>query len=208
MKLQPVNKATGALNLRSYASLSLIIHIEADPLAHSFGLFDFHSILPRRRAAHLADMPAFALRHEAGNFVIAVQPHDFADSRALRDAWADADYILARRGIWLLVTSNDDLQAEPRWSTALQIARCARFDVHPDDKSRVVEFLDQVGQASLIECARRCKASDDSCDAILKLICDGTLHHDTAPLSSASLIRLQPFIRPRTIPWLNHRTRV
>ncbi len=207
MKLQPVNKATGAFYLRNYASLSLIIHIEADPLAHSFATFDFSSILLHHHAVQLSDMPAFALRHEAGNFVIAVQPHDFTETRALRDAWAHADRILARRGIWLLSTSIDDLHAEPCWSNALQIARCARIDVNPDDKSRVIDFLDQAGQARLIDCARRCETSNDSFDAILKLISDGALHHDAAPLTSSSLIRLQPFTRPATIPWLSHGSR-
>jgi hypothetical protein len=201
MKLQPA-KAAGAFFLRSYASLELIIHIEADPLALSFGAFNFHSVLPPHKAEILADMPAFALRHETGNFVIAVQPHDFTETRLLRECWAEADRFLARRNIWLFLTSSDALQAEPRWSNALQIARCAHIDVDRVDKSRVVEFLDRVGQASFIECARRCEACHDSRDAVLKLISDGTLHHDAAPLASTSPIRLQPFTRPHTIPWL------
>ncbi|WP_199084642.1 hypothetical protein [Bosea sp. ASV33] len=203
MKLQPT-KAGGCFALPNYGSLELIIHIEADPRALSCAPFDFHTILPARKADAFRHMSAYLLRHEAGVFVIAVKNHDFASTRHLRDAWCEADRILAGRNIWLFSTTSEALQAEPHWSNAQQVARCARSEVHPHDEARVIDFLEGAGQAPLIECARRCEASSDSCDAALKLVSNGTLHFDAStPLTLNSPVRLGSFSPCAPIAWLS-----
>jgi len=202
MKLKST-KAAGSFDLQSYGSLELITHMEADPLAHSFASFDFHSILPARKADVLHGMPAYLLRHQAGVFVIAVKAQDFATSRYLRECWLEADRILASRNIWLFSTTSAALQSEPFWSNAQQIARCANAEVDALDEATVVSFLCDVGRAPLIECARRCEASPDSCDAALKLVSAGVLHYDASePLSFCSQVRLQPYAPTFTIPWM------
>lgn len=202
MKLQSA-KASGSFSLRSYGSLELIIHIEADPRALFFASFDFHSILPPHKADAFLALPAYLLRHELGVFVIAVKAHDFSSSSHLRDCWIEADRILASRNIWLFSTTSEALQLEPAWSNAQQVARCARTEVHPLDEARVIDFLSEVGHAPLIECARRCEASSDSCDAALKLVSAGVLHFDASvPLSLNSQMRLRPYAPATSITWM------
>lgn len=202
MKLQS-SKAAGSFDLRTYGSRELIIHMEADPRALSFGKFDFGSILPAHKAASFRDLPAYLLRHEVGVFVIAVEAHDLIGTPLLRDSWREADCILASRNVWLFSTTSEALQAEPHWSNAQQVARCANAQVDPLDQERVVAYLTEVCQAPLIECARRCEASVDSCDAALKLVSNGTLHFNaSAPLSLYSPVRLRPFPPASSISWL------
>lgn len=202
MKLKST-KTAGSFDLQSYGSLQLIIHMEADPLAHSFATFDFHSILPAHKANAFRDMPAYLLRHEVGVFVIAFKPHDFTTTQHLRKCWLEADRILASRNIWLFSTTSVALQSEPFWSNAQRVARCVNVQVAPVDEARVIDFLSDVGHAPLIECARRCEASNDSCDATLKLVSAGILHYDASePLSFYSQMRLQPRAPATTIPWM------
>lgn len=197
-------KATGSFTLQSYGSLELIIHMEADPRALSFARFDFGSILPPHKADAFHGLPAYLLRHEVGVFVIAVKAHDFTSSSALRAYWGEADRILASRNVWLFATTSEALQSEPAWSNAQRVARCARAEVHHLDEARVVDFLHEVGQAPLIECVRRCEASEDSCDAALKLVSAGVLHFDASePLSLNSVVRLHPFEPAAIIPWID-----
>lgn len=202
MKLKST-KAAGSFDLQSYGSLELIIHMEADPLAHSFASFDFHSILPPGKAAAFDRLSAYLLRHEVGVFVIAVKAHDFTTSQFLRKCWLEADRILASRNIWLFSTTSAALQSEPFWSNAQRVARCANAQVDALDEARVIDFLSDVGHAPLIECARRCEASHDSCDAALKLVSSGVLHYNAAePLSLYSQVRLEPYAPATTIPWM------
>lgn len=203
MKLHP-SKAAGSFDVNCDGSGQLIIHMEADPRAHSFASFDFNSILPPHKASALHGLSAYLLRHEVGVFVIAVKAHDFGSIRHLRESWIEADRILASRNIWLFSTTSEALQTEPHWSNAQQVARCARAEVHPRDEARVIDFLSVAGQAPLIECARRCEDSKDSCDAALKLVSNGTLHFDAStPLSLYSPVRLRPFSPAACIAWLS-----
>ena len=202
MKLQP-NKASGPFVPQSRASRELIIHMEADPGVLSFAGFDFRSILPPDRASSFDHLSACLLRHEVGVFVIAVKDHDCSSTQHLRESWLEADRILARRNIWLFSASSETLRAEPHWSNAQRVASCARAEVHPRDKARVIDFLAASGHAPLIECVRRSKESRDSCDAALQLVSPGTLHFDrSTPLSFNSAIRLRPFSSTESIPWL------
>lgn len=202
MKLKST-KAAGSFHLQSYGSLQLIIHMEADPLAHSFASFDFHSILPPGKADAFDRLSAYLLRHEVGVFVIAVKAHDFVSTPLLRECWHEADLILASRNIWLFSTTSSALQSEPFWSNAQRVARCAHLEVDALDEARVIDFLGDVGHAPLIECARRCEASHDSCDAALKLVSSGVLHYNAAePLSLYSQMRLEPYAPATTIPWM------
>lgn len=202
MKLRPA-KAAGSFSVRSYGSLELIIHIEADPHALSFASFDFHSILPPHKADAFHALSAYLLRHELGVFVIAVKDHDFTSCSHLRECWIEADRILASRNIWLFSTTGEALQSEPAWSNAQQVARCARAEVHPLDAARVIDFLSEVGQAPLIECARRCEFSHDSCDAALKLVSTGVLHFDASELLSLNTqVRLRPYAPATSSAWM------
>lgn len=202
MKLHP-SKAAGSFDVNCDGSRQLIIHMEADPRAHSFAIFDFNSILPPHKADAFHGLSAYLLRHEVGVFVIAVKAHEFANSIHLRQCWLEADRILASRNIWLFSTTSEALQSEPAWSNAQQVARCARAEVHPLDEARVVDFLLAVGHAPLMECVRRCEASRDSCDAALKLVSAGVLHFDTTePLSLNSQVSLHPYAPVSSIPWI------
>lgn len=60
------------------------------------------------------------------------------------------------------------------------------------DQAHIVEFLRIEREATLLECARVCRASTDSCDAVLKLISAGVLElAEREPLSAASNVRLR-----------------
>lgn len=202
MKSRPT-KAAGSFDFNSEGSFELIVHMEADPRALSFVRFDFQSILPRDKARALFGLAAYLLRHELGLFVIAVVPSGFSFTSRLRSIWKQADRILANRSTWLFSTTIEALLREPQWSNAQKIARCAGAEVTPADHERVVKFLAQAGQAPLVECARRCEESVDSCDAALKLISSGVLHFDASePLALNSQVRLQPEHPASSVAWL------
>jgi hypothetical protein len=202
MKLRPT-KASGSFDFNWEGSFELIVHMEADPRAHSFARFNFQSVLPPDKACAFFGLPAYLLRHELGLFAIAVLPSSFTFTGRIGALWREADRILAKRSTWLFSTSIEALLREPHWSNAQRIAQCANAEVAPADHDRVVEFLADAGQAPLRECVRRCEESIDSCDAALKLVSSGILHFNAfEPLSLNSQIRLQPHNPASSVGWL------
>lgn len=201
MKLRPT-KAAGAFDGHWEGSCELIVHIEADPKALSFTRFNFQSILPPEKARAFYGMAAYLLRHELGLFVIAVIPAGFKFTNRLVAMWDEADHLLAKRSTWLFSTSKRDLLRDPHWSNAEMIAQCTNAEIAPADHTRVVDFLHETGQAPLLECARRCEESIDSCDAAIKLVASGVLHFNTAErLTLKSTVRLRPHTA-KPMPWI------
>lgn len=191
MKMRP-KKATGSFNLHKDGCYELIVHMEADPGTLSFAEFNFETVLPRDKARDLAGLTAYLLRHEAGLFVIAVEPTAAQSSPHISERWHEADRVLASRGIWLFATTHEELLSEPSWSNAMRITRAAQADVDPDDQERIVEYLSLVGHDTVLECARLCQASGDSCDAVLKLVSAGVLQFDDdGPISLNSHLCLR-----------------
>lgn len=202
MKLHPT-KAAGAFDDCWEGSAELIVHMEADPGTLSFARFNFQSIMPRQKARAFDGIAAYLLRHECGLFVLAAIPKGFPSSSGMVALWNEADRILAKSNTWLFATSQRDLLRDPHWSNAQIIAQCANAEIVPADHTRVIRFLTDAGQAPLIECARRCEDSVDSCDAALKLVANGVLHFNMAErLTFRSSVRLRPQHSASFMPWL------
>lgn len=188
------SKAAGSFDCTKAGMFELLVHIEADPRTESFAAFDFATILPARKADELSDLTAFLLRHHAGIFVLSTQPERTQQSPRFKAAWQELDLLLAKRSIWLLSTTLEDLRREPAWSNALELARCAQeADIDPEDHARVVAHLKAVESDSLHACMKLCAASADSSDAILHLVANGTLCLDPpGDLSPSSTLHLAP----------------
>lgn len=202
MKLRPT-KAAGSFDDHWEGSSELIVHMEADPGTLSFARFNFQSIMAQEKARAFHGMAAYLLRHEFGLFVLTVIPRGSTLTSHLAALWNEADRILARSSTWLFATSHADLLRDPHWSNAQMIAQCASAEIAPADHTRVVDFLTQSGQAPLLECARRCEESIDSCDAALKLVANGVLHFNMSErLTLNSPVRLRTQSSPLSIPWI------
>lgn len=191
MKLRPT-KSSGRFNFQTEGGLELFFHMEADPGTLSYAEFNFETALKDRKFRPLGAMTAYLLRHTAGLFVIAIVSTSTQAIDQFQALWQEADFALAKRDIWLLSTTCESLRREPQWTTAREITRASQAEeVAPADRARVVEFLSIAGHATLIECARLCEESSDSCDAVLKLISTGTLQlAEDGPLSAATQLCL------------------
>jgi hypothetical protein len=191
MKFRPT-KSSGRFNFEAEGGLELFFHMEADPGTLSYAEFNFETALKDKKFRPLAGLTAYLLRHTAGLFVIAIESTSIQAIDRIQALWQEADLALAKRDIWLLSTTCESLRREPQWTTAREITRASQAEeVAPADRARVVEFLSIAGQATLIECARLCEESFDSCDAILKLISIGTLQlAEDGPLSTAAQLCL------------------
>jgi hypothetical protein len=202
MKLRPT-KAAGSFDNHWEGSSELIVHMEADPGTLSFARFNFQSIMPEEKARAFHGMAAYLLRHEFGLFVLTVLPRGSTLTSHFTSIWHEADRILARNSTWLFATLQNDLLRDPHWSNAQMIAQCASAEIAPADQARVVDFLAGAGQAPLLECARRCEESIDSCDAALKLVANGVLHFNMSErLTLNSPVRLRPQHRASCMPWI------
>lgn len=196
MNLRPT-KAAGCFKFHKEGSFELFVHMEADPDTFSFAEFSFDTVLSRPKARAFAGTATYLLRHAMGSFVITVTPSTFRSTAAFRSLWREADIALAKRNIWLFSTTCTHLLREPHWSNALKIYRAAQVEITPADRARVIEHLSTTGQATLLECARLCKESCDSCDAVLKLVSAGVLKLSLGdPLTTQSFVRLHNPNRP------------
>lgn len=195
-------KSSGSIACNRPGAFELMIHMEADPNVESFAEFSFDTILPRRLAAHLSRIPAFFLRHRAGEFVVCAHSERMHSSSALAVALDQADGLLAETGIWLMTTTPAQLRREPKWTQAQELARCAGSAIHPDDRQRVIEFLDRCGPTPVSVCARLCKLADDSLDAIYGLVASGAVYIavDDAPLPSRRIL-LTPPVSPSDVAY-------
>jgi hypothetical protein len=193
------SKAGGMFTCSQPGSFELIVHMEADPFVESFAAFSFETILPNRFADELASTAAFVLRHRVGQFVVCTHRQRSLQCPTFASALGQADRALAGIGIWLLTTTPARLRREPRWSQARELARCARQEIDPADRERVVEYLGRRGPAPIAQCARLCSRSSDSFDAIYSLVAAGIVYMDSAdtPLSARTLY-LDPPISPAT----------
>lgn len=202
MKLRPT-KAAGSFDDQWEGSSELIVHMEADPGTLSFARFSFQSIMPPEKARAFRGMAAYLLRHEFGLLVLAVMPTGYTLTSHEVALWNEADRILARSSTWLFATSRHNLLRDPQWSNAQMIAQCTNAEITPADHTRVVDFLTDAGQAPLLECARRCEESIDSCDAALKLVANGVLHFNMSErLTLNSPVRLRPRHPVSSMPWI------
>ena len=196
------SKAAGSFDCTKAGTFELLIHIEADPNTESFAEFDFATVLPPDKARELSNLQAFLLRHRAGIFVISTYPAPDNCSPKFKAAWQDLDTILARRSIWLLAATTQDLRREPQWSHALEIARCAQADLDPSDQDRIIAHLSNVGSDTLHACMKLCTSSADSNDAVLRLVANGTLYLDPPDeLTPSTALRLEPPAPPSSITW-------
>ncbi|WNJ89572.1 hypothetical protein [Bosea sp. 685] len=186
------SKAAGSFCCDKEGSFELLVHCEADSTIHSYAEFNFGSVLSPHEAELFGDIAAYFIRHAVGLFVICVEPSTPRPTRRYRRLRSKADETLARRSIWLFTTTIEDLRRDPYWLNACEIARCAQADLTYADQSRIIDFLALEGQAAIMDCARRCRSSLDSCDAVLRLVSSGILAIDAdTPLTTASLVRLQ-----------------
>lgn len=198
------SKAAGSFDCAKLGSFELLIHIEADPLTFSFCEFDFECELRGDEAREFNDFAAYLLRHQAGLFVVCVEPRLALRSPHVRKIWHELDAALARKGIWLLTTDPKKLRREPGWTNALELARCALSEIDPRDEERVLEYLRTAGRARILEVMKLCRSSQDSFDAILRLIAAGILVCDEEfELSPHSRVQaVSPSTKPVSIAWL------
>lgn len=202
MKLHPT-KAVGSFDDHWEGSSELVVHMEADPGTLSFARFSFQSIMPQEKACSFPGMAAYLLRHEFGLFVLTVMPTGYTFTNQEVALWNEADRILARTSTWLFATSRHNLLRDPQWSNAQMIAQCTNAEITPADHTRVVDFLTDAGQASLLECARRCEESIDSCEAALKLVANGVLHFNMSErLTLNSHVHLRSRHSTNSTPWI------
>ena len=200
------SKAAGSFDCTKAGMFELLVHIEADPNTESFAEFDFATVLAPDKARELGDLRAFLLRHKAGLFVISTYPAPENCSPGLAAAWHELDTILAKRSIWLLSATTEDLRREPQWSHALEIARCAQADIDPSDQERIVAHLNEVGSDTLHACMKLCASSADSNDAVLRLVASGTLYLDPPDeLTPSTTLRLDPPANRSPIAWAGSR---
>jgi hypothetical protein len=169
------SKAAGSFSCGKPGSFELLINIEADPLIHSFCEFDFHAELSPSEASQFSCLAAYFLRHQAGRFVICVDPQLASLSPHLRECWNKLDVALADKETWLFPVDPKKLRREPGWRNALELARCAQAEIDIEDEERVRQHVRSVGRCSIREVMKLCRASGDSFDAILKLIVSGVL---------------------------------
>ncbi len=193
-------KSSGSIVCNRPGAFELMIHMEADPKVESFSEFSFDAILPGRLAAYLSRIPAFFLRHRAGEFVVCAHGAHMHPTSHLAVALDQADCVLAETGIWLMTTTPEKLRREPKWTQVQELARCAGSAIHPDDRQRVIEFLDRCGPTPVSVCARLCELADDSLDAIYGLVASGAVYiaTDDAPLPSRRIL-LTPPVSPSDV---------
>lgn len=162
MRFRPT-KSSGRFNFQGEGGLELFFHMEADPGTLSYAEFNFETTLKDRKFRPLAGMTAYLLRHTAGLFVIAIVSAPVQAIDRFQALWQEADLALAKRGIWLLSTTCENLRQEPQWTNAREITRASQIEeVAPADRARVVEFLSIAGPASLLECARLCEETGEN----------------------------------------------
>lgn len=186
-------KSCGSFECVLEGSFELLVHIEADPNIQFYAEFNFDTVLRSWEAERLVDIPAYTVSHRAGMFVIAAWPSRPLECSIFRRVWAELDVTLAKRGMWLLTTTPEELRREPRWSQALELARCASAAMSPGDRERVMTHLTEVGRSTIRNCMRLCWASPDSRDAVLQLVASGIAFLDQPDdISLGSTISLHP----------------
>lgn len=197
-------KAAGSFSCEKWGSFELLTHIEADPAVGSFCEFSFEAELSASDAENFTDVAAYLVRHEAGLFVLCAAPQMAHWSPQALEVWQELDITLAKKGWWLLSVEPSKLRREPAWTNALQLSRCAQFEVDSRDEARVLEHLWQVGRASIGDVMRHCKATQDSFETVLKLISSGILVcDDDDTLTPRSRVRARrPTPRTNAIAWL------
>lgn len=183
------SKAAGSFSCTKHGAYELLIHMEADPGVETYREFDFASVVSD--ASPFEDLSAYQVDHTTGRYVLCVPP-DYRPNR-FKAAWDLADSALARRQTWLFARDFRTLRIQPRWRNAQLIAKCAHQSFSPTDTARIVEHLATFGKATLRDCMSLCAESDDSLDAVLKLVSAGVLWLDLDDdLSMGCSIRLRP----------------
>lgn len=198
-------KAAGSFSCEKWGSFELLTHIEADPAIGSFSEFSYETELSAYDAANFTDLAAYLVRHEAGLFVLCAAPQIAHWSTPALQAWRRLDCALAKKAWWLLSVELSKLRREPAWTNALQLSRCAQFEVDARDEARVLEHLCHVGSASIGDVMKHCKATRDSFETILKLLSSGILIcDDDDTLTPGSRVRAgRPTPPTNSIAWLS-----